>query len=239
MSRDATTHFALVDAAFIADTKFRKLARLLPDLDDFNSAVGAYFVALAASRRNRSPRLDIAAETGSRFVSELREAGLVLEAGFPPEAWAAWTPKAPQQRDAGLGRAQQAATEPGGGRDKRGQFVSVSSALDETPTALDESGRARTSQDVPVTRDDHAGMSSALDQRVTSHPIPSHQLPSERSTSPARARARQAPSSSDGPAGDRCATCHEPFGPMEPRAVLRSGLAIHTDPTSGCPAAQS
>ena len=48
MRRQAVAFF-LGDAAFMADPKFRALARRLPSDDDFNSAVGAFFVALAAA----------------------------------------------------------------------------------------------------------------------------------------------------------------------------------------------
>ena len=54
--------FALVDAAFLADTKWRKLRLRLPDPQAFNSAVGAWLVILTAARRNGLPDLDCAEE---------------------------------------------------------------------------------------------------------------------------------------------------------------------------------
>src|SRR3990170_1981170 len=61
--RRRSTAFFLGDVSFLADPKFRALERRLPDPDDFNSAVGAFFVALAAARRNGHPDLDVTAET--------------------------------------------------------------------------------------------------------------------------------------------------------------------------------
>lgn len=84
--------FFLGDAAFLSDPKFRKLSRLLPDADDFNSAVGAYFVALAAARRNGLPTIDLDLETASRFLPQLIEAQLLTPAGFPEPAFKAWAP---------------------------------------------------------------------------------------------------------------------------------------------------
>lgn len=88
--------FFLGDAAFLSDSKFRLLARKLPDADDFNSAVGAYFIALAAARRNGQPSLDLASETQSRFLTELIEVGLLVVEGFPDKAFSAWAPSRPK-----------------------------------------------------------------------------------------------------------------------------------------------
>lgn len=87
--------FFLGDTSFLSDPKFRALARRLPDPDDFNSAVGAYFIALAAARRNGLPDLDVAAETESGFISELRAVGLLAEQGFPSKAFTGWAPSRP------------------------------------------------------------------------------------------------------------------------------------------------
>ncbi len=106
--------FFLGDAAFLSDARFRKLARRLPEPDEFNAAVGAWFIALAAARRNGKPELDVEAETGSRFLDDLRAVGLLTDTGFRPEPFEAWAPKAPQQSIAGQARA--ASAERVGGR---------------------------------------------------------------------------------------------------------------------------
>jgi hypothetical protein len=87
--------FILVDAAILSDAKFRALARRLPDPDEFNSAVGAYIVALAAARRNGLPELDIEGETSSKFVGDLRAVGLVNGTGFNAGSFRAWAPRRP------------------------------------------------------------------------------------------------------------------------------------------------
>lgn len=89
--------FFLGDASFPADAKFRHLARLLPDADAFNSAVGAYFVALAAARRNGEPVLDLEAETGSSYLPDLITVGLLVPDGFPVKAFREWAPSRPKR----------------------------------------------------------------------------------------------------------------------------------------------
>lgn len=119
--------FFLGDTAFLSDSKFRKLARRLTDPDDFNSAVGAYWIALAAARRNGRRELDLDTETGSRFLDDLRAVGLLEADGFREEPFDAWAPKSPQVV-AGQARAAS------GKRDERGRmlpaYASVTSALD-------------------------------------------------------------------------------------------------------------
>lgn len=88
--------FFLGDAAFLSDSKFRQLARRLTDADDFNSAVGAYFIALAAARRNGQPDLDLASETQSSFLPALIEVGLLVVEGFPDKAFGSWAPARPK-----------------------------------------------------------------------------------------------------------------------------------------------
>jgi hypothetical protein len=88
--------FFLGDAAFLSDAKFRQLARRLTDPDDFNSAVGAFFIALAAARRNGLPELDVAGETLSRFVDDLVAVGLLGPDGFPDKAFRSWAPGRPK-----------------------------------------------------------------------------------------------------------------------------------------------
>jgi len=87
--------FFLGDAAFLSDSKFRALARRLPDPDDFNSAVGAFFIALAHARRNGVPEVDASEETQSRFIADLIAVGLLTEQGFTPGPFRAWAPSRP------------------------------------------------------------------------------------------------------------------------------------------------
>lgn len=94
MRRQSVAYF-LGDVGFMADPKFRRLARRLSDADDFNSAVGAYFIALAAARRNGLPTIDVTAETDSRFVPDLIAVGLLEEGGFPVTAFVSWAPSRP------------------------------------------------------------------------------------------------------------------------------------------------
>jgi hypothetical protein len=125
--------FFLGDTAFLSDGKFRKLARRLPDPDDFNSAVGAYWIALAAARRNGRPELDLDTETGSRFLPDLLAVGLLVGGGFRPEPFDAWAPKSPQVI-AGQARAAQ------GKRDEKGRLLpsdtSTLGPLDDAGTPL-------------------------------------------------------------------------------------------------------
>lgn len=93
--RRQSVAFFLGDVGFLSDPKFRKLARRLSDPDDFNSAVGAYFIALAAARRNGLPDVDVVGETDSRFVGDLMAVGLVTETGFPGKAFGSWKPSRP------------------------------------------------------------------------------------------------------------------------------------------------
>lgn len=125
MARRSPVAFFLGDVGFLSDPKFRRLGRLLPDPDDFNSAVGAFWIAVAASRRNGSPELDIAGETDSRHVDALVKAGLLTPTGFPQESWKSWGAMSPQQAEAGRLRAK------GAERDDAGRFTSALDALDE------------------------------------------------------------------------------------------------------------
>ena len=75
--------FFLGDANFLSDPKFRALARRLSDVNDFNSAVGAYWIALAAARRNGLPTISVVAETESRFVDDLEAVGLLTAQRIP------------------------------------------------------------------------------------------------------------------------------------------------------------
>jgi hypothetical protein len=128
MRRQAVAFF-LGDAAFMADPKFRALARRLPPVaaggrdDDFNSAVGAFFIALAAARRNGRPDLDAEAETNSSFIPDLVAVGLLCETGFNGGPFRDWAPTGPQ---AIAGAARAASAE----RTAAGTFASAASALD-------------------------------------------------------------------------------------------------------------
>jgi hypothetical protein len=145
MTRRQAVAFFLGDAAFLADTKFRALSRRLPDPDDFNSAVGAWFIALAAARRNGRPEIDVAAESASRFVGDLVAAGLLSETGFHAQPFVEWSPKSPTQAAAGRVRAATAVRGPGG------TFLPASSSI--------------------VQHDQRAGVLVPLDQ--PSPPLPS------------------------------------------------------------------
>lgn len=93
--RRQSVAFFLGDVGFLSDPKFRKLARRLTDPDEFNSAVGAFWIALAAARRNGLPTIDVASETDSRFIPDLVAVGLLTDDGFPEKAYVAWAPSRP------------------------------------------------------------------------------------------------------------------------------------------------
>ena len=156
MRRQAIAFF-LGDAAFLSDPKFRALARRLPHPDDFNSAVGAWFIALAAARRNGRPELDVMAETDSRFIDDLRQVGLLADSGFPIRAWEAWDAITPQQAAAGRVRADMAE------RDLRGRFTSAASVSSDTQRAgaLDTAGPAPPAFPSPPLRSSQALDSSS------------------------------------------------------------------------------
>ncbi len=85
--------FALVDAAFLADSKFRKLRQRLPESRDFNSAVGAWLIVLTSARRNGLPSVDAAEEADDdTYLSDLLAVGLLCESGVPDKPFAAWAP---------------------------------------------------------------------------------------------------------------------------------------------------
>ena len=123
--------FFLVDVAFPANAKFRALARRLQSDDDFNSAVGAFFIALAAARRNGKPDIDARDETGSRFIADLVAVGLLCETGFNGGPFRSWSAMAPQQA-AGMARAASAV------RTAAGTYASALAPL----VALDSAGQA-------------------------------------------------------------------------------------------------
>jgi len=89
--------FALVDAAFLADTKWRALRRRLPAARDFNSAVGAWLIALTAARRNGLPGVDAAEEAEDpTFIPDLVAVGLLSEDGIPEKPYREWAPARPK-----------------------------------------------------------------------------------------------------------------------------------------------
>lgn len=91
--------FALIDAAFLADSKFRGLRRRLPEPRDFNSAVGAWLIVLTSARRNGLPEVDAAEEAeDTTFLLDLVAVGLLVETGIPEKPFRAWAPARPKYR---------------------------------------------------------------------------------------------------------------------------------------------
>jgi len=89
--------FALIDAAFLADSKFRGLRRRLPEPRDFNSAVGAWLIVLTSARRNGLPQVDAADEAeDSTYLPDLIAVGLLTEEGIPEGPFKAWAPARPK-----------------------------------------------------------------------------------------------------------------------------------------------
>lgn len=89
--------FALIDAAFLADSKFRGLRRRLPEPRDFNSAVGAWLIVLTSARRNGLPTVDAADEAEDpTFLADLCAVGLLTETGIPEKPFRAWAPARPK-----------------------------------------------------------------------------------------------------------------------------------------------
>lgn len=89
--------FALIDAAFLADPKFRKLRRRLPDPQQFNSAVGAWLITLTAARRNGLPEIDAVDEAEDpTYLADLLAVGLLSDTGIPEKPFRAWAPARPR-----------------------------------------------------------------------------------------------------------------------------------------------
>lgn len=140
--RRQSVAFFLGDVGFLSDPKFRALARRLPDPDDFNSAVGAFFIALAAARRNGLPEIDVDTETDSRFVADLRAVGLLAGAGFPEKAFKGWAPsRRPRPSEAASSDAEVRRDAPSvsNGDENAGSAVS-STPLPSTPIESVEGG---------------------------------------------------------------------------------------------------
>jgi hypothetical protein len=86
--------FALIDAAFLADSKFRRLRKRLPEPKDFNSAVGAWLIVLTSARRNGLPNVDAGDEAEDvTFLPDLIAVGLLTENGVPEGPFRAWAPR--------------------------------------------------------------------------------------------------------------------------------------------------
>lgn len=89
--------FALIDAAFLADSKFRQLRRRLPEPRDFNSAVGAWLIVLTSARRNGLPEVDAIEEAEDpSFIPDLVAVGLLVDSGLPEKPFRAWAPARPR-----------------------------------------------------------------------------------------------------------------------------------------------
>ena len=89
--------FALIDAAFLADSKWRALGIRLPDPSAFNSALGAWLRVLTAARRNGRPDVDAAEESEDQtYLPDLIAVGLLTETGIPDKPYQAWAPARPK-----------------------------------------------------------------------------------------------------------------------------------------------
>ena len=89
--------FALIDAAFLADSKWRKLGLRLTDPSAFNSAIGAWLRILTAARRNGLPTVDAQEESEDpTYLPDLIAVGLLTETGIPDKPYRAWAPARPK-----------------------------------------------------------------------------------------------------------------------------------------------
>lgn len=89
--------FALIDAAFLADSKWRKLGKRLPEPTAFNSAIGAWLRILTAARRNGLPEVDADEESEDpTYLPDLIAVGLLTETGIPDKPYRAWAPARPK-----------------------------------------------------------------------------------------------------------------------------------------------
>ena len=91
--RKRDVRFALMDAAFAADRKFVRLARLVSEPTQFAAAVGVFWLVLADARRARSAEVDWSEyEEYASQVALLQECRLLTETGFDPETFDKWAP---------------------------------------------------------------------------------------------------------------------------------------------------
>ena len=91
--RKRATGFVLIDAAFAADRKFVRLARLAPSPADYAAAVGVFCLILADARRVKSPAVDF--EEWAEYTDQvalLREVRLLTEDGCDPTTFDKWAP---------------------------------------------------------------------------------------------------------------------------------------------------
>lgn len=100
MPRKRTTHFALVDSAFVSDPKFMRLARNT-DAAGFASSVGVWLILLTVARRDRSP--DIAWSDWEEYadqIAELKRVNLLTDNGFNAASFDSWAPvyRGPNER---------------------------------------------------------------------------------------------------------------------------------------------
>lgn len=92
-TRRRASHFALMDTAFPADRKFVKLARKATIPIEYAAAIGVFWLLLADARRSKAPDIDWAdyEEYGPQ-IELLKEVGLLVDTGFPPEPFDKWAP---------------------------------------------------------------------------------------------------------------------------------------------------
>lgn len=123
--RKRATGFVLMDAAFTADAKFVRLARMVPDPIEYAACVGVFWMLLADCRRAKSPIVDWDDYPDyTPQVDLLRAAKLLTVDGFDPEPFNRWAPayKAPKERTGTPGYAGERDGTPG--TNPSGQVVS-------------------------------------------------------------------------------------------------------------------
>jgi hypothetical protein len=99
--RKRATGFVLMDAAFTADAKFVRLARMVPDPHEYAACIGVFWLLLADCRRAKDPAVDWDDYPDYQpQVDLLRAARLLNDTGFEPEPFKRWAPayKAPGER---------------------------------------------------------------------------------------------------------------------------------------------
>lgn len=145
--RKRATGFVLMDAAFTADAKFVRLARLVPDPVDYAACVGVFWMLLADCRRAKSPEVDWDDYTDfEEQIEHLRSALLLHEGGFDPEPFERWAPayRAPGERS-GTG---------GNGTVRKGTEGTNTSGQVESSQVTNQSGA---NEDEPIPIKGHMG----------------------------------------------------------------------------------
>jgi hypothetical protein len=91
--RKRANGFVLLDAAFAADRKFVRLARLAKDTTEYAACIGAFMLILADARRVRDPGVDWDeySEYGEQ-IALLQEVKLLTSTGFDPATFDKWAP---------------------------------------------------------------------------------------------------------------------------------------------------